>query len=105
MTISPFLSCTLFRPGVVLGRNGGMIPQIYLPFFLGLGGRMGDGGQPMPWIHVKDLSGLIKHAVEDESMEGVYNAVAPQVNILMTLSRLQFLFGARKPFTCYNPNK
>eukprot|EP00088_Acartia_fossae_P069859 TRINITY_DN9216_c0_g1_i12.p1 TRINITY_DN9216_c0_g1~~TRINITY_DN9216_c0_g1_i12.p1 ORF type:complete len:375 (-),score=49.38 TRINITY_DN9216_c0_g1_i12:756-1832(-) len=69
----------ILRPGVVLGRNGGMIPQIYLPFFLGLGGRMGGGGQPMPWIHVKDLSGLIKHAVEDENMEGVYNAVAPQL--------------------------
>jgi len=69
----------IFRPGVVLGRNGGMISQIYLPFFLGLGGKMGEGTQPMPWIHVKDLSGLITHAIEDENMEGVYNAVAPQM--------------------------
>jgi len=69
----------ILRPGVVLGRNGGMISQIYLPFFLGLGGRMGEGGQPMPWVHVKDVSGMIKHAIEDESMEGVYNAVAPHM--------------------------
>ena len=56
-----------------------MIQQIYLPFFLGLGGRMGAGTQPLPWIHVKDLAGLVRHSIEEESMEGVYNAVAPQV--------------------------
>jgi len=69
----------IIRPGVVLGRNGGMIQQIFLPFFLGLGGRMGEGSQPLPWIHVKDLAGLISHAVEKEDMEGVYNAVAPDM--------------------------
>ena len=40
---------------------------------------MGGGGQPFPWVHVKDLAGMIKLAVEEEKMEGVYNAVAPQV--------------------------
>lgn len=69
----------ILRPGVVLGRTGGMIKQIYLPFFFGLGGRMGGGGQPFPWVHVKDLAGMIKLAVEEEKMEGVYNAVAPQI--------------------------
>ena len=68
-----------FRPGVVLGRSGGMIQQIFPPFYLGLGGRMGEGSQPLPWIHVKDLSGLVKHAVENDNVEGIYNAVAPQV--------------------------
>ena len=77
-----------FRPGVVLGRNGGMIKQIYLPFFFGLGGRMGAGTQPLPWIHVKDLAGLINHAVQTETMEGVYNAVAPQVNMFFSNSIL-----------------
>jgi len=69
----------ILRPGVVLGRNGGLIQQIYLPFFLGVGGRMGEGGQPLPWIHVKDLAGIIKHSVQEESMQGVYNAVAPDM--------------------------
>ena len=40
---------------------------------------MGEGTQPLPWIHVKDLSGLVKHSVENENVEGIYNAVAPQV--------------------------
>ena len=64
---------------MVLGRGGGMIQQIYLPFFLGTGGRMGNGSQPMPWIHVKDLSSLILHCVQKPEVEGVVNGVAPEL--------------------------
>ncbi len=67
------------RPGVVLGRNGGMISQIFLPFYFGGGGRMGSGNQPMSWIHVKDVCGIIVHAIENENVTGVLNAVAPQI--------------------------
>ena len=67
------------RPAVVLGRQGGMIQQIFLPFFMGVGGRMGAGNQPMAWVHVKDLCGIIVHAVENDKVEGVLNAVAPQI--------------------------
>nr|XP_034184117.1 epimerase family protein SDR39U1 isoform X2 [Osmia lignaria] len=45
----------IIRSGVVLGKDGGMIKQIYLPFFIGLGGPIGNGNQYMPWIHVTDL--------------------------------------------------
>ena len=67
------------RSGVVLGRNGGMIKQIFLPFYLGGGGRMGSGEQNMPWIHVKDVSGIILHSIENDNVKGVLNGVAPQV--------------------------
>jgi len=67
------------RPGVVLGREGGMIKQIFPPFFLGLGGRMGEGSQPMPWIHVKDVAGIVVHSVKNSHVEGVLNAVSPQI--------------------------
>ncbi|XP_060535236.1 epimerase family protein SDR39U1 [Cylas formicarius] len=67
------------RSGVVLGKHGGMIKQLYLPFFLGLGGPVGDGSQYMPWIHIHDLAGLITFALESEHVRGVLNAVAPQV--------------------------
>ena len=67
------------RPAVVLGRQGGMIQQIFVPFFCGVGGRMGAGTQPMAWIHVKDLCGMIVHAVENDNVEGVLNGVAPQM--------------------------
>ena len=58
------------RPGVVLGRKGGMISQIFLPFYLGTGGRMGSGTQPMAWVHVKDVCGIITHAIEDDKVTG-----------------------------------
>ena len=64
---------------MVLGRGGGMIQQIYYPFFFGTGGRMGQGTQPMPWIHVKDLSSMIVHCVESPQVEGVVNGVAPEL--------------------------
>ena len=40
---------------------------------------MGTGTQNMPWIHVKDLSGIIVHAIENEKVEGVMNGVAPEI--------------------------
>ena len=67
------------RSGVVLGRQGGMVQQILPPFFLGLGGRMGAGHQVMPWVHVKDVAGLMAHCVASQDCAGVYNAVAPEV--------------------------
>ena len=42
------------RLGVVLGRHGGALQQAYWPFYLGLGGRLGSGTQPFPWIHLSD---------------------------------------------------
>ncbi|KAG5887855.1 hypothetical protein JTB14_005621 [Gonioctena quinquepunctata] len=65
------------RSGVVLGRSGGMIKQLYLPFYLGLGGPIGDGSQFMPWIHVDDLTNLIIFAIKNKTAEGILNGVAP----------------------------
>ena len=71
--------CVQLRSGVVLGRTGGMVQQTILPFFFGLGGRMGSGQQAMPWIHVQDLADLSVHCLESHNCSGVYNAVAPDI--------------------------
>ena len=76
---TPPVRTAFIRPGVVLGRDGGMIKQLFWPFFFGLGGVSGSGHQFMPWIHVKDLSRLVIHCIESESAEGVYNGVAPEI--------------------------
>jgi uncharacterized protein (TIGR01777 family) len=65
------------RFGVVLGRGGGALKKILLPFRLGLGGRLGSGQQWMSWIHLDDLIALIGFAIESEQCKGVMNAVAP----------------------------
>ncbi|PSN43908.1 Epimerase family protein SDR39U1, partial [Blattella germanica] len=69
----------VIRSGVVLGRNGGMIKQLYLPFYFGLGGPVGRGDQFMPWIHIQDMANLLLFTIENEEVRGVLNGVAPQV--------------------------
>ena len=64
--------------GVALGRDGGMIQNMILPFWFGVGGRLGSGNQWFPWIHVQDVAGIITHAIETDSVQGPINAVAPE---------------------------
>lgn len=67
------------RTGVVLGREGGMIKSLILPFYFGFGGPVGTGLQPLPWIHVDDLCNLIKFSIENPKVDGVLNGVAPHI--------------------------
>jgi uncharacterized protein len=64
------------RIGIVLGREGGALAKMLLPFKLGLGGRLAGGRQWMSWIHIDDLVGLLLHAA-DQQVAGPMNAVAP----------------------------
>lgn len=67
------------RCGVVLGREGGMVQSLWPAFWWGVGGRVGDGTQPLPWIHADDIVGVVRHAVETPSIQlAVLNGVAPQ---------------------------
>ncbi|HHB75822.1 MAG TPA: TIGR01777 family protein [Desulfobulbus sp.] len=67
----------IFRLGVVLGRQGGALKQMLLPFKLGLGGRIGNGKQPFSWIHIEDLMQAYVAALSSASFDGVYNLTAP----------------------------
>lgn len=69
----------IIRSGVVLGRHGGIMQNIWLPFWLGLGGRIGSGKQFMPWIHIDDLVGLFLFSIEENHVTGVLNGVAPDI--------------------------
>jgi len=68
------------RIGVVIGKGGGIIGNMWFPFYLGLGGPVGNGRQWFPWVHVHDVAGIILHAIETSSVTGVLNAVAPSAN-------------------------
>ena len=65
------------RIGIVLGKGGGALGKMLLPFKLGVGGRLGHGKQWMSWIHIEDLCRMIVFALENESISGPINAVAP----------------------------
>jgi uncharacterized protein (TIGR01777 family) len=68
----------LLRSGLVLSKSGGILRKILMPFRLGLGGKIGRGTQWMPWIHLEDEIGLIRHVMEHEAVQGPLNLVAPE---------------------------
>ncbi|HVX11127.1 MAG TPA: TIGR01777 family oxidoreductase [Pirellulales bacterium] len=65
------------RTGIVLGRGGGSLDKMLLPFKLGMGAQLGNGRQWMSWIHVDDMVGLLLHAATHDTVTGPMNAVAP----------------------------
>ncbi|XP_045450683.1 epimerase family protein SDR39U1 [Melitaea cinxia] len=77
--VDPPVRLVIIRSGVVLGRDGGMIKNMILPFYLGLGGPIASGKQYLPWIHIEDLIRLIKFSIENKEVKGILNGVAPQV--------------------------
>lgn len=65
------------RVGVVLGAHGGALHKLLTPFRLGLGGRIGDGHQFLPWISLDDTVGAIHHCLFTEELRGPVNLAAP----------------------------
>jgi len=65
------------RFGVILTPRGGALGRMLPPFRLGLGGKVGDGGQYMSWISLDDAVGAIVHALDRDEIRGPVNAVAP----------------------------
>ncbi|QKF73124.1 NAD-dependent epimerase/dehydratase (DUF1731 domain) [Aliarcobacter faecis] len=71
-----FTKVTIFRFGIVLGKNGGAISKMMLPFKLGLGGVIGSGKQYFSYIHIDDLIKAYSFVIEKE-LDGVFNLTAP----------------------------
>lgn len=65
------------RTGIVLGRGGGALAKMVLPFKLFVGGALGSGKQWMSWIQLEDEIGLIQFLIENPGAKGAVNAVAP----------------------------
>ncbi len=68
----------LLRTGIVLGRGGGALQRMAMPFRLFAGGPVGSGRQWFSWIHIDDLVGIILHAIDTETVRGPLNATAPE---------------------------
>ena len=69
--------CAL-RIGVVLGREGGFLKQLSLPFEMGMGSYIGNGNQWVPWIHYLDLLRIIDFVINNESISGPINCTSPR---------------------------
>lgn len=66
------------RTGIVLSSNGGAIEKMAKPVKLFVGSPLGSGNQYIPWIHLDDLCAIYIKAIEDVTIQGAYNAVAPE---------------------------
>lgn len=62
-----------------IGRARGFLPLIRLPFCLGFGAVIGTGTQPLPWIHIDDMVGILLHTIDRSDLRGLYNAVSPGI--------------------------
>jgi uncharacterized protein (TIGR01777 family) len=67
----------IFRFGIVLGKNGGALQSMLLPFKLGLGGTIGKGNQYFSFVHINDLKNAFKFVIEQETLSGAFNLSAP----------------------------
>jgi uncharacterized protein len=68
--------CTRF--GIILAKNGGALPQMTKPFRLGVGGKLGSGRQWMSWITLDDVIAVLRYVLENASVSGALNVVAPE---------------------------
>jgi uncharacterized protein len=69
---------TLLRIGVVLAKEGGALAEIAKPIRFGLGAYFADGRAWYSWIHRDDLCHIFLYAIDNQSINGIFNAVAPQ---------------------------
>jgi uncharacterized protein len=65
------------RIGIVLSNDGGAYVEFKKPLKFGFATILGNGKQIISWIHIDDLIRIILFSLENENMEGTFNAVAP----------------------------
>jgi uncharacterized protein (TIGR01777 family) len=67
------------RTAMVFGRDALAFRLLTLPFRLFVGGPLGNGRQWFTWIHLDDIVGLYRLALDDSRINGAVNAVAPDI--------------------------
>ncbi|MBU3846303.1 MAG: TIGR01777 family oxidoreductase [Candidatus Acinetobacter avistercoris] len=74
----PQFDVRIIRLGVVLAKDGGILPQMLKPIQLNLVGKIGSGQQPFAWIHIRDVLAVFKFLFETENTTKIFNVVAPE---------------------------
>ncbi|MEZ8193605.1 MULTISPECIES: TIGR01777 family oxidoreductase [Vibrio] len=92
----------LLRTGIVLGKDGGALDKMLLPYKLGLGGPIGKGKQYMPWIHMLDMVRAIVYLVETPHASGEFNVCAPHPVTNKTFSR-SLAKALKRPHLLFTP--
>lgn len=71
------LRSVALRLGVVLAQEDGALPKMSMPLKFGIGAPVGSGKQYVPWIHIDDIVSLFIFAIENDEINGAYNAASP----------------------------
>lgn len=91
------------RIGIVLSKEGGALREFLKPLKFSFATILGNGKQIISWIHIDDLANMFIAAIENEKMNGVYNAVAPnpvsnkELTIQLAKSRGKFFIPIHVP--------
>jgi uncharacterized protein (TIGR01777 family) len=89
----------LFRLGLVLQKDQGLLKPFARLVRLGLGGKMGTGSQYLSWIHEEDFTGVLASAIATADWEGVINAASPHpVTNEDFMKTLRLAYGVRFGF-------
>jgi uncharacterized protein (TIGR01777 family) len=76
--LNPDVRKVIFRIGLVLGKEAKTIQSLLPLFKLGLGGKVGSGRQPFPFIHIQDAVNAILWSTQNTKAQGIYNLSAPE---------------------------
>ena len=68
----------VFRIGLILGKEAKTIQKLVPVIKMGLGGKVGNGRQAFPFIHINDAIRAILWSIGNKNAEGIYNLVAPE---------------------------
>ena len=75
--LNPEVRKVIFRIGLILGKEAKTIQNLIPLIKLGLGGKIGSGKQPFPFIHIADAIRAFLWSIENKNARGIYNLVAP----------------------------
>ncbi|MBV5314265.1 MAG: TIGR01777 family oxidoreductase [Prolixibacteraceae bacterium] len=90
----------IFRIGVVLGKESQTIQNLLPVFKFGLGGKIGSGQQPFPFVHIDDVTSAIFWAIHNSEVHGIYNLVNPEnITNLQLTSELSKILHRPNLFT------
>lgn len=84
------------RMSIILGAGGGAVNPLINLARVGLGGRMGDGGQVFSWAHADDVAGAIEHVAARPEISGPVNvATDDHVTNAELMDRVRVAVGRR----------
>jgi uncharacterized protein len=66
----------IFRSGVIIGNEGGVVKKLSPLFKAGLGAVILPSSGAFPWVHISDWCNACLHVIQNQRSAGIYNVSA-----------------------------